>query len=323
MSIAPIIAWIVDGKKRPLVSRTIPPAARKSCLPIWLRGDKLSLLAVIIFAVLLVVAFVGPSIVPDPYNLESLNLQDAMMPPLGVQGGAWPHLLGTDNQGRDIACAIVFGMRSSMVIAFTAVLLAVGIGVSAGLLAASFGGWIDAMIMRVADAQLTFPPLLIALIVDGILHSVLKGSTSVFLSGAVVVSAIALSGWVQYARTTRTCAVVERAKDYVAAASISGTSALRTTLSHVVPNISAPLFVLAMVHIASAIIVEATLSFLGMGLPATSPTLGTLIRIGNDYVFSGQWWIAAFPGIALVLIVFSTNVIGDRIQSLLNPEESA
>jgi len=230
----------------------------------------------------------------DPMDLASLELSDALLPPAWMAEGKATYLLGTDPQGRDILSALMHGTRISLVVGLASVTMSMLIGVPLGLLAGFAGGRVDAFIMRVCDVMLSFPSILVALLVDGIGRAIFPSSHEE-LAFAVLIVAIALTGWVQYARTVRGSTMVERGKDYVLAAKVIGVPPLRILRRHVLPNVLGPVTVLATIQVASAIIVEATLSFLGVGMPLTSPSLGTLIRVGNDLVLSGEWWVTIFP----------------------------
>jgi peptide/nickel transport system permease protein len=254
----------------------------------------------------------------NPFDLATLDLIDARLPPAWIEGGSTKYLLGTDDQGRDILSALMYGSRISLFVGLASVVLSVLIGVGLGLLAGFAGGAIDGFIMRVCDVMLSFPSILVALLIDGLGRALFPNAHE-SLAFSVLVFAIALTGWVQYARTVRGSTMVERNKEYVQAARVIGVAPLRVMLRHVLPNVLGPVLVLATIQIAGAIITEATLSFLGVGVPPTSPSLGTLIRIGQDFLFSGEWWITVFPGLMLVLIALSVNLLGDWLRDALNP----
>jgi peptide/nickel transport system permease protein len=243
-----------------------------------------------------------------------------LRPPAWVGPGTTGHLLGTDDQGRDMLSTILYGARISLGVGVAAVLFALTLGISLGLVSGYFGGRIDAFIMRVADVQLSFPPILIALLVDGVARVALPSNAHDEIAIPVLIFSIGISGWVQYARTVRGSTLVEKNKEYVQAARVIGRHPLAIMLRHVLPNVMGPVLVIATIHIATAIITEATLSFLGVGVPPTRPSLGTLIRIGNEFLLSGEWWITLFPGIALVLLVLSVNLLGDWLRDALNPK---
>jgi len=229
-------------------------------------------------------------------------------------------VLGTDNQGRDILSTIMHGARISLAIGFASVLLSVVLGVFLGLIAGYFGGRLDAVLMRIADVQLSFPAILIALLIDGVARVALSGDRHDQIAIPVLILSIGLSKWVDYARTVRGSTLVERNKEYVQAARVIGRKPLAILLRHVLPNVMGPVLVIATINIGVAIIIEATLSFLGVGVPATQPSLGTLIRVGNEFLYSGEWWITLFPGIALIVLVLSVNLLGDWLRDALNPK---
>ena len=280
---------------------------------------------VTVVAALLTLASVGgalfaPWLAPhNPFDLASLNLLDALKPPAWMSGGSPAYLLGTDDQGRDVLSTIMYGARISLAVGAASVLFSMVIGVALGLAAGYLGGALDALIMRVADVQLSFPAILIALLIDGVARVALPRASQESIAIPVLVLAIGVSGWVQYARTVRGSAMVEKGKEYVQAARVIGRRPLAIMFAHVLPNAMGPVLVIATIHVASAIITEATLSFLGVGVPPTQPSLGTLIRIGNDFLFSGEWWITLFPGIALIVLVLSVNLLGDWLRDALNP----
>ncbi|MCS6944079.1 MAG: ABC transporter permease [Sutterellaceae bacterium] len=285
------------------------------------RTSPVAIGAAAVAALLIVSALFAEWVAPtNPFDLASINLLDASLPPAWQEGGNSKFLLGTDDQGRDVLSAILFGMRISLVIGVASVLLSMVVGVTIGLVSGYVGGRLDAFLMRVADVQLSFPAILIALLVDGVARAALPRDVHDMVAFPVLVGAIALAGWPQYARTVRGSTLVEKNKEYVQAARVIGVPPLAIMLRHVLPNVLGPVLVLATVHIATAIITEATLSFLGVGVPPTSPSLGTLIRIGGEFLFSGEWWITIFPGAALVLLVLSVNLLGDWLRDALNPK---
>jgi peptide/nickel transport system permease protein len=254
----------------------------------------------------------------NPFDLTTLELSDARLPPSWSEGGSVKYLLGTDDQGRDILSAVIYGARISLIVGVASVILSVAVGVTLGLLAGFRGGWIDAALMRLCDVMLSFPAILVALLIAGVGRALFPNANEGLAFGVLILS-ISLTGWVQYARTVRGSTLVERHKEYVQAARVTGVSSLRIMRRHVLPNVMGPVLVLATIQVATAIITEATLSFLGVGSPPTAPSLGTLIRVGNDYLFSGEWWITVFPGLMLVLIALSVNLLGDWLRDALNP----
>jgi peptide/nickel transport system permease protein len=277
-------------------------------------------------AALLTLACVGgalfaPWVAPhSPFDSATLNLSDGFTPPAWTEKGSTKYLLGTDDQGRDVLSTIIYGARISLGVGLAAVLFSAALGVSLGLLSGYLGGRLDAFIMRVADIQLSFPAILIALLIDGVARVALPRELHDALAVYVLVVAIGLSKWVDYARTVRGSTLVERNKEYVQAARVIGRHPLAIMVRHVLPNAMGPVLVIATINVATAIITEATLSFLGVGVPPTQPSLGTLIRVGNDFLISGEWWITLFPGLALVVLVLSVNLLGDWLRDALNPK---
>ncbi|WP_341894599.1 ABC transporter permease [Ferrovibrio terrae] len=283
--------------------------------------SKLVMVSALITAIFIIGAFGAPYLAPhNPFDLASLELSDAFKPPAWEDGGEAKYLLGTDDQGRDLLSTIMYGSRISLVVGFMAVIFAMTVGITLGLVAGYLGGAVDSFIMRVADVQLSFPAILIALLVDGVSRGILGQARHSDFAEAVLVVAIGLSYWVQYARTVRGSVLVEKSKEYVQAARVIGLPGPLIAIRHVLPNVLGPVLVIATINLALAIITEATLSFLGVGLPPTEPSLGTLIRIGNDFLFSGEWWITIFPGIVLAVLVLAVNLLGDWLRDALNPK---
>lgn len=277
-------------------------------------------LSLFVLALFLVVFLLAPVLAPhDPYDLASLNLMDSFTPPVWLPAGNPTYLLGTDNQGRDILSSIIFGGRVSMLVGLSSVAFALVVGIAVGLLSGYAGGIADSILMRIADIQLTFPTLLIALLVNGVVSVALPREVEEKLQIFVIIFAIGISNWPQFARTIRGSTLVERGKEYVLSARVIGITPLRIMLSHILPNVLGPILVVGTLSLGHAILAEATLSFLGIGLPTTQPSLGTLINTGNQYIFSGQWWAMIFPGAALVILVLAINVVGDWLRDLLNP----
>jgi peptide/nickel transport system permease protein len=268
------------------------------------------------FAAAVLAGIIAPQ---DPFDPAELDLLNSRLPPIWSAEGQMPFLLGTDEQGRDILSAILHGLRISLLVGFLGVAFSAFLGIGLGLVAGYLGGTIDAVIMRIADVQLTFPAILIALLIDGVAKAALGGHLDPMTTLSVLVFSIGLSFWVQYARTVRGSVMVEKGKDYIAAARLIGLPAPVIMVRHVLPNVLGPVLVIATINLALAIITEATLSFLGAGMPETMPSLGTLIRIGNNYLFSGEWWIVTFPGIALAVLVLAINLMGDWLRDALNP----
>jgi len=301
--------------------RAILARAWDSDLAYSFRRSPVTIAAALLTLVCAAGALFAPWLAPhNPFDLATLDLNDAFTPPVWSEGGGTKFLLGTDDQGRDVLSTIMYGARVSLGVGVAAVLFAMLLGVGLGLLAGYAGGRLDAFIMRVADVQLSFPAILIALLIDGVARVALPADAHAHIAVPVLILAIGVSGWVQYARTVRGSTLVERNREYVQAARVIGRAPLAIMLHHVLPNVIGPVLVLATIHIATAIITEATLSFLGVGMPPTQPSLGTLIRIGNDFLFSGEWWITIFPGLALVVLVLSVNLLGDWLRDALNPK---
>jgi len=283
-------------------------------------SSKVTVLSGVVTLLFLLGALFAPWIAPqNPFDLASLNLMESLLPPVWAEEGDWRYLLGTDDQGRDLLSAILYGARISLAVGFVGVLFAAVLGISLGLLSGYVGGALDTFIMRVADVQLTFPAILIALLIDGVVRALLTDLSREDTAFWVLVLAIGLSFWVQYARTVRGSTLVERNKEYVQAARLIGIPPFLIMLRHVLPNVMGPVLVIATINLALAVITEATLSFLGVGVPSTQPSLGTLIRIGNDFLFSGEWWITIFPGAALAILVLAINLLGDWLRDALNP----
>ena len=278
-----------------------------------------AMLAAAVALLCLLGALFAPWLAPhNPSDLATLDLADSHLPPAWMADGRATYPLGTDDQGRDILSSLLYGARISLMVGLSSVVLSVLIGVAAGLLAGFAGGIVDAALMRLCDVMLSFPPILIALLIDGIGRLLFPQARDV-LAFAVLILALTLTDWVRYARTVRGSTLVERNKEYVQAARLVGVSRWRLLRRHVLPNVVGPVLVLATIQVGQAIITEATLSYLGVGVPPTNPSLGTLIRIGNDFLYAGEWWITLFPGAALVLIAMSVNLLGDWLRDALNP----
>ena len=283
-----------------------------------------ALISGLVLALVLAAAVFAPWLSPyDASDLAAFDIADANMPPAWFEEGSRAHLLGTDDQGRDLLSAVLSGTRLSLAIGVTAALLSLVLGVSAGLAAGYAGGACDAIIMRLCDAMLAFPTLLTALLVDGVLRTILGESagdtTGETTAYAVLLIAMTVTGWVPYARTVRGLARTKRSAEFVCAAKLSGVSEPLILVRHVLPNVMGPVFVLGALNLSAAVMTEATLSFLGVGVPPTTPSLGTLIRIGNDFIFSGEYWIALFPSAVLAATVLSVNLLGDRLRDAVNP----
>ena len=296
----------------------------------WLDGpvlysfsqSRLAQFAAVVALLMICGALFAPWLAPlNPFDLASLDLNDSLLPPAWAAQGQGKYVLGTDDQGRDVLSTILYGSRISLLVGFSSVLLAMFLGVGLGLLSGFLGGRLDAIIMRIADVQLSFPAILIALLIDGVARVVFAdqghGDQMAIL---VLIGSISLANWVSYARTVRGSTLVEKNKEYVQAARVIGVPPIAIMVKHVLPNVMGPVLVIATINIATAIITEATLSFLGVGVPPTTPSLGTMINNGNNFLYSGEWWLVVFPGLALVLLCMSVNLLGDWLRDALNPK---
>ncbi|SDE51473.1 ABC transporter permease [Ruegeria marina] len=285
------------------------------------RKSKPAIGAAIVLLLVILAAILAPVLSPqNPYDLASLELWNAELPPVWMEGGQMPFILGTDVQGRDILSGILYGTRISIFIGIASVIVSLVIGVLAGLTAGFYGGWVDNVLMRLGDVLLSIPIILVAILVTSVAQAILPPQLREAGISIVLVMAIALYSWVQYARVVRAQAMVERRKEYVQASRLVGTPARRLMLNHILPNTLTPVFVAATLNFGLAILIEATLSFLGVGMPPNQPSLGTLIRVGNQYLFSGSWWIVLFPSIQLCILVVAVNMLGDWLRDALNPK---
>lgn len=286
------------------------------------RNNPVAIGAFVVALVMILGAVFAPWVAPhNPYDLASLTLNDSLLPPVWQADGRTQYLLGTDDQGRDVLSTILYGSRISLLVGVASVVLAMVLGIALGLLSGYLGGRLDAFIMRVADVQLSFPAILIALLIDGVARALLpRDAHTDWMAIAVLVGAIGLANWVQYARTVRGSTLVEKSKEYVQAARVIGVPPWKIMVRHVLPNVLGPVLVIATINVATAIITEATLSFLGVGVPPTSPSLGTMINTGNNFLYSGEWWLVVLPGLALVLLCMSVNLLGDWLRDALNPK---
>ncbi len=290
---------------------------------IWhsFKKSKVTVIAACVTAVILLAAIAAPLIAPHtPFDPATLDLMDASTPPAWYEDGTRKFLLGTDDQGRDILSTILYGSRISIFVGFASMLLAMTIGITLGLISGYFGGTVEAFIMRIADVQISFPAILTAMLIYGVAFTLLPNERHEDLVVWVLVLAIGLSNWVHFARTVRGSTLVEKNKEYVQAARVIGRRRATIMFRHILPNVMGPVLVIATIGLAIAILTEATLSFLGVGVPPTKPSLGTLIRIGQDFLFAGEWWIVIFPGIALAVLVLAVNLLGDWMRDALNPK---
>ncbi len=290
---------------------------------IWwsFKHSPVTVIAAILALLCIFGAVLAPIIAPhNPYDLAQISLLDSNLPPMWIASGKSEFPLGTDQQGRDILSTIMYGSRISLLVAVCAVMMSIVVGVGLGLLAGYVGGRVDSIIMRIADIQLTFPSILVALLISGIGRQFVPRDMQDSLALYVIIFSIGITLWPHYARTVRSSTLVEKSKEYVQAARVIGVSQTQIMFKHVLPNVLGPVLVIATLNIANAIISEATLSFLGVGMPPTQPSLGTLISEGQNYLFSGEWWITVFPGIALIVMVVSVNLVGDWLRDALNPK---
>jgi peptide/nickel transport system permease protein len=285
------------------------------------RANVPAVIAAIVFLAMLAGALLAPWIAPtNPYDIRTLDLANSLLPPVWSRDGQWPYLLGTDDQGADVLSSILFGMRISLGVGIASVAVSLAIGVGLGLVAAYFGGVLDSLIMRAADVQLTFPAFLMALLIGGVTQAMLSAQGRARIAIPLVILALGIAHWPHFARLARAAALVEKGKDYVLAAQVMRQSRARIMFTHLLPNVSTPLLVLATLDFAFAIMGEATLSFLGVGVPITQPSLGTLIRFGYQQLFSGYWWIVVFPSLILIVLVVAINVLGDWLRDAANPK---
>jgi len=279
-----------------------------------------AMVSALVALIAVLAALLAPVLSPfDPYDIGGIDLLDSLLPPAWEEEGDVRFLIGTDDQGRDLYSAILYGLRLSLLVGVLSVGFASVLGVTLGLVAGWFGGWVDALVMRIADVQLALPAILTALLVDGIARGILPDETHDQLMLVVLTVAIGLSLWVDFARTARASTLVEKKKEYVQAAIIMGMHPVKILMRHVLPNIMGPILVILTIDLAVAILLEATLSFLGVGVPPNQPSLGTLIEIGTGYLFSGEWWIVLFPALALVTLIVSVNVLGDFLRDVFDP----
>ena len=277
--------------------------------------------AAVVSSIIILACLFAPLIAPfDPFDPAQISLWDGKLPPSWVEGGQSQYVLGTDNQGRDMLSTILYGGRLSILVGLAAICLGMVMGVTLGVIAGYVGGATEAIIMRLADVQLTIPGILLAILINGVGRAALPLELREEFAIYVVIIAIGLTDWPQFARVARGATLVEANKEYVQAARIIGLPSWLIMLRHILPNTMRPILVIATIGLALAIIAEATLSFLGQGIPPTTPSLGTLIRVGNEYLFSGLWWITLFPAVALIVLVFSVNLLGDWLRDALNPK---
>tara|TARA_Y100000590_G_scaffold20721_1_gene24161 strand:+ start:464 stop:1387 length:924 start_codon:yes stop_codon:yes gene_type:complete len=284
-------------------------------------NSKIAIISSSIFLIIFLCSAFAEIVAPyDPFNPMNISLMDAFIPPVWSDGGNSNFLLGTDQQGRDMFSTMIYGSRISLIVGFASIIFAMLLGVFLGITAGYFGGRYEIVVMRITDVQLTIPSILMALLVDGIARAIISKSLHDEMAIYVLIFAIGISEWPQFARVTRASTLVEKNKEYVSASKIIGLSNILIMFKHILPNILRPVLVIATIGLALAIITESTLSFLGVGIPPTTPSLGTLIRFGNNFLFSGEWWITFFPAILLVVLALSINLLGDWMRDALNPK---
>ena len=283
--------------------------------------SKIAVISTIVFLTILICSTFAELIAPyNPFDPVTVSLLDAFAPPVWVEGGSANFVLGTDQQGRDMLSTIIYGSRISLIVGFASILFAMSLGTFLGVTSGFFGGRYEIIVMRFTDVQLTIPSILMALLVDGIARGFISKSLHNDMAIYVLIFAIGISEWPQFARVTRAATLVEKNKEYILASRIIGLSNFLIMFKHILPNILRPVLVIFTIGLALAIITESTLSFLGVGVPPTTPSLGTLIRFGNDFLFSGEWWITFFPAIFLVVLALSINLLGDWMRDALNPK---
>ena len=287
----------------------------------YFKRDKVAIASFAVFCLLILAAVFAPWLAQDnPYDLASIDIMDSELPPMWIEGGESRFWLGTDEQGRGIYSTILYGLRTSLLIGIGAVLLQMAIGIIVGLLAAWYGGWLDNVLMRIADVQLSFSTLMIAIIISAIIKAVYGAEFFAANAVLILILIIGISEWPQYARTIRASALAEKSREYVEAAQVMGFGAPRIMFRHILPNCLTPILVISTVQIANAIMSEAALSFLGLGMPPEQPSLGSLISNGFNLLLSGAWWISLFPGLVLVVLTLVVNLLGDWLRDVFNPK---
>ena len=284
-------------------------------------NSKIAIMSSGIFIIIFFCSFFAGVVAPyNPFDPINVSLMDAFTPPIWSEGGNSSFLLGTDQQGRDMFSTMIYGSRISLIVGFASIIFAMILGVFLGVTSGYIGGRYEIIVMRLTDVQLTIPSILMALLVDGIARAVISKSMHNDMAIYVLIFAIGISEWPQFARVTRASTLVEKNKEYISASKIIGLSSVLIMFKHILPNILRPILVIATIGLALAIITESTLSFLGVGVPPTTPSLGTLIRFGNNFLFSGEWWITFFPAILLIALALSINLLGDWMRDALNPK---
>ncbi|MFL2815121.1 MAG: ABC transporter permease [Candidatus Puniceispirillales bacterium] len=285
------------------------------------RKSKIAILSTVVFLIIVLTSMFASIVAPyNPFDPASISLMDAFTPPAWSEGGSSSFILGTDQQGRDMFSTMIYGSRISLTVGFASIIFALVLGVSLGITSGYLGGRYEIIVMRFTDVQLTIPSILMALLVDGIARGFISKSLHNDMAIYVLILAIGISEWPQFARITRAATLVEKNKEYILASKIIGLSEVVIMFKHILPNILRPILVISTIGLSQAIITESTLSFLGVGFPPTNPSLGTLIRFGNNFLFSGEWWITFFPAIFLVVLALSINLLGDWMRDALNPK---
>jgi len=285
------------------------------------RKSKIAILSTVVFLIIVLTSMFASIVAPyNPFDPASISLMDAFTPPAWSEGGTSSFILGTDQQGRDMFSTMIYGSRISLTVGFASIIFALVLGVSLGITSGYLGGRYEIIVMRFTDVQLTIPSILMALLVDGIARGFISKSLHNDMAIYVLILAIGISEWPQFARITRAATLVEKNKEYILASKIIGLSEVVIMFKHILPNILRPILVISTIGLSQAIITESTLSFLGVGFPPTNPSLGTLIRFGNNFLFSGEWWITFFPAIFLVVLALSINLLGDWMRDALNPK---
>lgn len=294
---------------------------RNSYLWYSFKRDKVAISSLVVFLILFLCAFLAPLLAPyNPYDPFNIDIMASEMPPVWMEGGIQHYLLGTDAQGRDLLSTMIYGMRISIIIGLGAVLLQSFIGIIIGLVSGYFGGKLDSFFMRLADVQLSFSYLMVAIFISAVLQAAIGVGRFGDIAVPFLIIVIGLAQWPQYARTVRASVLAEKKKEYVEAARVAGFNSGRIMWRHILPNCMSPILVLSTIQVANAVMSEAALSFLGLGMPVTRPSLGSLINSGFEYIFSGSWWITIFPGLLLVLLVLAVNLLGDFLRDVLNPK---
>lgn len=285
------------------------------------KKDKVAIISFTVVALLVLFAVFAPLLAPyNPYDPANVDIMNSELPPVWMDGGESGYLLGTDDQGRDLLSTMIYGMRISLLIGMGAVLLQSVMGIAIGLVSGYFGGKIDSFFMRMADVQLSFSYLMVAIFFTAILQAAVGVGRFGEIAVPFLILVIGFAEWPQYARTVRAAVLAEKKKEYVEAARVAGFGSWRIMWGHIFPNTLSPILVISTIQVANAVMSEAALSFLGLGMPISRPSLGSLINSGFEYIFSGSWWITIFPGLLLVVLILAINLLGDFLRDVLNPK---